>query len=186
MGRPKGNNSNARQRLLEAAGRGFRTGGFGGLGVDGLAKDAGLTSGAFYSHFSSKADAFKESLEAGFDFFQGGLAALREAHGERWPEALVDFYFGERMEVPLCEACVLPSLTADVARAGEATRVSYAENLRKLADSVAEGLPSDPARARAWVLLALFAGGAGMARAVGDESLREEILTAVRAAAHQV
>jgi AcrR family transcriptional regulator len=54
-----------RQRILEAAGRSFRKGGFGGIGVDGLAKEAGLTSGAFYVHFGSKAEAFRESVQQG-------------------------------------------------------------------------------------------------------------------------
>ena len=35
-----------RQRILDAAGRGFRKGGYDGIGVDGLAKQAGVTSGA--------------------------------------------------------------------------------------------------------------------------------------------
>ena len=38
----------ARTKILDAAGRGFRRLGFGGIGVDGLAKEAGVTSGAFY------------------------------------------------------------------------------------------------------------------------------------------
>ena len=108
MPRPKGSTSNARERLIEAAGRGFRTGGFGGIGVDGLAKEAGLTSGAFYTHFGSKTDAFRVALHEGFEFFQRGIAAIREKAGKNWLTALVSFYFKERMEVDLCDACVLP------------------------------------------------------------------------------
>jgi TetR/AcrR family transcriptional regulator, transcriptional repressor for nem operon len=69
MARPKGSTPNARERLIEAAGRGFRTSGFGGIGVDGLAKAAGLTSGAFYIHFSSKREAFRFAHHEGFEFF---------------------------------------------------------------------------------------------------------------------
>ena len=82
MARPKGSTSNARERLIEAAGRGFRTGGFGGIGVDGLAKEAGLTSGAFYTHFGSKTEAFRFALHEGFEFFQRGIAALRQKVGK--------------------------------------------------------------------------------------------------------
>ena len=53
MARPKKDEGDVRARLVDAAGRGFRTGGFGGAGVDALAKGAGLTSVAFYAHFSS-------------------------------------------------------------------------------------------------------------------------------------
>ena len=80
MARPKG--SNARKRLIEAAGRGFRTGGFGGIGVDGLAKEAGLTSGAFYAHFGSKTEAFRFALTKAFEFFQRGIAVLRQKVGK--------------------------------------------------------------------------------------------------------
>jgi TetR/AcrR family transcriptional regulator, transcriptional repressor for nem operon len=59
MARAKKDEGDARDRLVEAAGRGFRAGGFGVAGVDALAKGAGLTSGAFYAHFDSKAEAFR-------------------------------------------------------------------------------------------------------------------------------
>ena len=62
-----------RQRILEAAGRGFRKGGFGGVGVDGLAKEAGVTSGAFYVHFGSKAQAFSESVVYGMTVLKDGV-----------------------------------------------------------------------------------------------------------------
>jgi TetR/AcrR family transcriptional repressor of nem operon len=44
--------------MIAAASRGFRSNGYAGIGVDGLAKAAGVTSGAFYSHFGSKDAAF--------------------------------------------------------------------------------------------------------------------------------
>lgn len=48
--------------MLEAAGRAFRSPGYDGIGVDGLAKGAGVTSGAFYAHFGSKAAAFDAAI----------------------------------------------------------------------------------------------------------------------------
>ena len=180
MARPKGSSNNARERLIEAAGRGFRTGGFGGIGVDGLAKEAGLTSGAFYAHFGSKTDAFRLALHEGFEFFQRGIAALREKAGPDWLPALIHFYFKERMEVALCEACVLPSLTADAMRADDETRMAYEADLQKLAATIAEGMHGEAAAERAWALLALFAGGASLARTVKDENTRAAILHSVR------
>src|ERR1700722_11173475 len=114
MARPKGSTSNARERLIEAAGRGFRTGGFGGIGVDGLAREAGVTSGAFYAHFSSKADAFRLAVVDGISFLREEVATFQARHGAKWRDAFVDFYFGERMNVGIEEACALPSFTSDV------------------------------------------------------------------------
>ena len=45
-----------RQRILDAAAQLFREHGFEGIGVADLMKEAGLTHGGFYGHFSSKDD----------------------------------------------------------------------------------------------------------------------------------
>ena len=45
-----------RRRILDTAGRRFKTDGIDGSGVATLMADAGLTNGAFYAHFSSKED----------------------------------------------------------------------------------------------------------------------------------
>lgn len=186
MGRPKGTDGRVRERLLEAAGRGFRVGGYGGIGVDGLAKEAGLTSGAFYAHFDSKADAFRGAIVEGLRGFTAAVVQFRERFGAGWREAFVDFYLVDRMAVELCEACVLPTLTADATRADEATREAYEAELRGLVDVVAEGLGTDDGRERAWALLAVLSGTAAMGRAVRDVKLREEILAAGRKRAKEI
>lgn len=183
MGRPKGSNSNARERLVAAAGRSFRAGGFGGVGVDGLAKDAGLTSGAFYAHFDSKMDAFRLAIVDGLELLIGGIERFQDEHGEGWLAPFVDFYFGPRMEAPLEDACALPTLTTDAARADVTTREAYQQELEKLIAVIAKGLGGDDARERAMRLLAVFAGGAAIARAVSDDALRAELIATVRDAA---
>src|SRR6188474_3801293 len=45
-----------RDRIVEAAAQLFRERGFDGIGVADLMKEAGLTHGGFYGHFSSKDD----------------------------------------------------------------------------------------------------------------------------------
>src|SRR5215471_7453032 len=99
MARAKKDEGDARARLLDAAGRGFRTGGFGGAGVDALAKGAGLTSGAFYAHFGSKAEVFRLAVVDGLAFLRNGILSFRESHGRNWREPFIDFYLGPRMEV---------------------------------------------------------------------------------------
>lgn len=163
---------------MRGAGRGFRRGGFGGISVDALAKEAGLTSGAFYTHFSSKAEAFCEALTDELVLLRRGVLLHQEAHGAAWLGPFVDFYLGERLQVELEDACALPTLTADASRADEQTRSAYGAELQRLVDAVAAGLPGKDREARAWTLLALLSGAAGMARAVGDEAQREAIVAA--------
>ncbi|WP_042073366.1 TetR/AcrR family transcriptional regulator, partial [Acinetobacter gerneri] len=52
-----------RKELLEISGQLAKKNGFASTGVDTFMKAAGVTSGAFYSHFSSKNDLFKALVE---------------------------------------------------------------------------------------------------------------------------
>ena len=52
-----------RKELLKISGQLAKKDGFAATGVDGFMKAAGVTSGAFYSHFSSKQDLFKALVE---------------------------------------------------------------------------------------------------------------------------
>lgn len=170
----------AEERLREAAGKGFRVGGYGGVGVDGLAKAAGLTSGAFYAHFGSKADAFRIALVDGLDALRAGIEAFQAREGEGWLAAFVEFYFGERLEADLSDACALPTLTADAARSDGPTRAAYTAGLSDAAAAMARGLDGD--EDRAWAALAILSGAAAMARAVDDPDLRARLLSGAKSA----
>ena len=178
MARSKKSEGDARTRLVEAAGRGFRNAGFGGAGVDALAKGAGMTSGAFYAHFGSKAEAFRLAVADGLSFLRAGILSFQEEHGRDWREPFIDFYLGPRMEVTLGEACGLPSFSSDVARADDETRAVYEAELEQLVAAIAGGLRGSHARERAHALLAILSGAAAMARAVKDERIKRNILAA--------
>lgn len=181
-----GHREESRRRILEAAGRGFRVGGYGGIGVDGLAKAAGVTSGAFYGHFASKADAFQAAVEAGLEDLREGIERFRRDHGAQWLERFVDFYMDAKLRCDLAEACALPTLSPEVIRSDAGARGLYSAALDRVVRAVAEGLDgNDPeaARERAMALLALLSGGVTMARAVPDEMRSQEIASAIRSAA---
>ena len=180
MARSKNNEGDARARLVDAAGRGFRTGGFGGTGVDALAKGAGLTSGAFYAHFDSKAEAFRVVVADGLATLRNGIAAFQEQYGRGWRDPFVDFYLGERMQLGIDEACGLPSFSPDVARADDE------QELTGLLEVVAAGFRGDRANERAWSFLAVLSGAVAMARAVRDERVRRDILAAAGVAAKAI
>ena len=187
MDRKADRKEESRARILASAGRGFRSRGYGALGVDALAKEAGVTSGAFYAHFRSKAAAFTESVAAGMQELRRGVEALRAAAGPGpWRERLIALYLGERRTCDLAESCALQSLTGEVARADEDARAAYEAGLRQVIETAMEGSSGDgpePGRAETIALFALLAGGVSMARAVRDPAFAEEIAEAVRQAA---
>lgn len=175
----------ARSKLLRAAGRGFRRKGFGGIGVDGLAKEADLTSGAFYTHFSSKDDAFRQVVVQGLNELRDAIAGLQASRGEAWIEAFIDLYLGEKRTCELGDSCALQSLTPEVARSDAQTQTAYEEALLAVSAQVAKGLNGTPGerRRRAWSLLSILAGSVSLGRAVGDGDISRHIATAVRGAA---
>ncbi len=171
-----------RQKILKAAHRGFRRQGFDGAGVDGLAKEAGVTSGAFYKHFSSKSDAFRESVALGVGEFQAAVEMFQKVHGDAWLEAFARFYLGEKRCTELGDSCALQSLTPEVTRSDAPTRSAFQAALLKAVGVFAAGLPTsteDGQSDRAWVNIALLIGGVTLARAVQDPALADEIANAI-------
>src|SRR5215510_2222456 len=85
-----------RARILGAAGQLFRKEGYGGSGIDGLTKAAGVTNGAFYGHFKSKREAFRTAVVAGLDELRQGIAAIKAGAPKDWLRTFVDFYLGAK------------------------------------------------------------------------------------------
>jgi AcrR family transcriptional regulator len=180
-----GHKDEARSRILNAAGRGFRRLGFGGIGVDGLAKEAGVTSGAFYGHFPSKAEAFRAAAVAGLVQLREAIEDLRAREGEDWLATFVDFYMSVRRTCDLSESCALQSLTPEVARADPGTRTAYEAELLKITEAVAQGLPNGllPARRKtAWAILAMLSGGVSLARSAPDPRTGAQIAAGIKSA----
>lgn len=182
MGHRAGKKEESRARILASAGRGFRKFGFGGLGVDGIAKDAGVTSGAFYAHFPSKAAAFHEAVAAGMIDLRNGIARFQQESGTDWVTDFVDFYLGERRTCDPGDSCALQALSNEVARSDEQTRNIYENEFRQIVTLFADGLDGNSSvqKKKSIALLALLAGGVSLSRAVHDPALSGEIADAVR------
>jgi len=173
MARAKKDEGDARERLVEAAGRGF------GAGVDALAKRGGAHLGRVLRTFRFQGRGFQVVADS-LALLRNGVIAFQERHDHNWRDPFVDFYLGERMQVALDEACGVPTFSADVARADDATCAIYQVELELLVDKLPAGFRG--AQTRALSLLSLLSGAAAMARAVKDDRLRQEILAAANAA----
>jgi AcrR family transcriptional regulator len=171
-----------RTRILEAAGRLFRKEGYGGSGIDGLTRAAGVTNGAFYGHFKTKSEAFQIAVVAGLEELRLAVVELKAGRGKRWLKIFIDFYLGPKRTCEIGQSCALPSLSPEVMRADLETRRAYETELRRIIEEVATGLSDREATKRddtAIALLALLSGGVTMARAVADPALSDRIAQAV-------
>lgn len=175
-----------RQKILEAAGRGFRKHGYAGIGVDGLAKAAGVTSGAFYSHFGSKDGAFEVALTTGLDGVIEGVTKFQSEYGADWVKAFAEYYLGKPHRRDLDCGCAMAALTPEVVRFGAKVHAAFEKKMTMIVDLVARGLAGrsvEDRRARSWSMLGVLIGGITVARAMKNTKASEEVAEATKAAA---
>ncbi len=189
MKRSSQKSETSKKRIVQATGAAFREHGVGGIGVDGLAKSANFTSGAFYFHFKSKMEAFIASLQDGLDDLKEGIQLLQDKEGVAWVHAFASFYLGFKRTCGLGEACTVPILSSEVERAGEDAREVYEAKMKEIFSTLSSGLTDNSdytSREQALILMSLLAGGVMISRTVVDPALSEEIGAAVQKAAEQI
>jgi len=170
------------ERILQAAGRLFRKQGYAATGIDAVMSSARLTAGAFYSHFQSKEDLLAETLNAVFrDATKDRPAELSALCGHDWLRAFTAFYLSSEHCDAADRGCPMPALAAEVARVGGKTCEVFEQHLRRVIEFIAKQFDElHPDRKRAISTTALLAGAVLLARAVSDDELSQEILTACR------
>jgi AcrR family transcriptional regulator len=123
--------------MIEAFNKGFRKNCYGGIGIDGLSKSSGVTSGAFYSHFGSKHETFSMTLAIGLDEVIDSLPALQRDHGSDWVKFFVEYCLGESHRSDIEQGCAMATLTPEVIRFGPDTRLVYEEKILSIVKVVA-------------------------------------------------
>ncbi|MBV8890269.1 MAG: TetR/AcrR family transcriptional regulator [Alphaproteobacteria bacterium] len=182
---PPDRKQKTRAEIVSVAGAVFRVKGFDGIGVDGLAAEAGLTSGALYKHFATKRMVFREVVRVGLDRLRAGIERFQHQSPRDWLNQMAHWYLGPAHRADVGGGCALPSLTPEVVKSDLETRAAYQRGLLQALDALMAQPPFRDApegRRHAWATLALLAGGVGLARAVPDPVIADEIAAAVRAA----
>jgi TetR/AcrR family transcriptional regulator, transcriptional repressor for nem operon len=170
---PPDQKERARQALLDAGARTWKTSGFDGIGVDGLAAAAGVTSGAFYSNFANKQAMLEAVIEAGVgEPFLSDTDSATRSEGRARLIALLDEYINEAHVVGPADGCVMPALSADVSRADAPVKDAYQRKMSALVARIAELLGGDESdrQRRAWSIVALMVGSIVISRGMPDQS----------------
>jgi TetR/AcrR family transcriptional repressor of nem operon len=178
----KGRRDTSRERILQAASERFRADGIAASGLSRVMKDAGLTNGAFYPHFESKAQLVRESLVTALDAQAEQMRQILAADG---PEGLIAAYLAPQHRDNPQFGCATSALAAEIAREPLETRTAYTERVAALAKQVEAYLPpriKDP-EAIAVALLATCIGTLQIARAVDDVEMSDRVLAAGHEAA---
>lgn len=169
----KGHKDASRRRIMEAAAERFRSDGIAASGLAAIMSDAGLTNGAFYPHFKSKAELVRESVAAAME---DGAQLL----GGAGLAAAIDAYLSANHRDNPSTGCALASLLPELAREPAQTRGYWAERFLAAVKQLASGLPpetSDP-EAAAIGIYATLIGALQLARVVQGTPLSDRILAA--------
>jgi len=171
-----------RRRMVETAGRRFKSDGIDGSGIATLVADAGLTNGAFYGHFASKDDLVATVVAqqltdqvARVNAMPAGLASV---------EAFLREYLSPAHRDDLPGGCPSAALLDEIGRCDTTTRQAYTDGAQAMIAAIARHLDegdADGTSQRAIGLFALLVGSLQLARAVSDPAVSDRILTAAYA-----
>lgn len=173
-----------RERILDVAAQLFRERGFDGIGVADLMKEAGLTHGGFYGHFSSKEELIAEASARAATNTLALLSEQAERAGNDPLAAFASGYLSSRHRDNPGTGCLLAALGPDVSRQGHAVRRTVTDYVRSAVDLLATLVPGKSKAARRQKAIGTYAtlvGAMIMARAVDDRALSQEILDAGQA-----
>ena len=178
----KGRKDTSRRRITAIAAERFRRDGIAASGLAGIMSEAGLTNGAFYPHFRSKADLVRESLGAALE---DQADQMRQALAAGGVEAMLAAYLSAEHRDNPGTGCASAALLPEVARQSDETRELFAERLTDMVAQLAETLPpqTPDQEAVALGIYATLVGALQLARAVPSSEQSDRILSAGAAAA---
>lgn len=162
----------SRDRILEAAAAMFARLGYSQVGISDVMLEAGLTRGAFYAHFASKADLYTQALA-----FAGEQVAKSFALPSHSLENFVKAYLHEDNLTERGMACPLACLVTDVAHCDEPVKQSYTQIFKCLLTQLRK-LSSHKNTDEILADAVMMIGAVAIARTLTDIALGQQILRA--------
>ena len=173
----KGHKDTTRQRIIDVAAKQFRENGVAAVGLAGIMSDAGLTNGAFYTHFESKEDLVRAVLADALQRREQGLAGNLKANAGL--EKSIRDYLAPRHRDNAGAGCPTAALVAEIARHPEGTRDIFTGKAEQIILLIAAQLRTGSTaerRRKAMAIYGMMVGALQMARAVNDRKFSDEML----------
>ena len=162
----------SKDRILKSAAMLFTHHGFEKISIDQVMKNAELTRGAFYSHFSSKSDLYAQAI----------IKAATVAYKRKpvnCPQNMKDFaqYYlsSEHRDNNYEQACPLAFLVSDISQQDNQVKETYTKTLKAFLEQ-AQSLTVS--REKALQSAVLMIGGLAISRALDDKDFSNELLAA--------
>jgi AcrR family transcriptional regulator len=162
----------ARRQLLKAGAALAKQQGFANTGMDALTAAAGVTTGAFYTQFTSKADFLHAIIEQELTQVVANFAHKTPQELQQVLSMYLSVWHVQHPE----KGCPIPALGAEIGRADERSKTEFEQHLDSLMEIIHAAVGN---REQAWALLAQAVGAIVLARAVADPAKQHEIVQSV-------
>lgn len=174
-----------RARIVDSARVLFNRHGFENVTIDAVMKNAGLTRGGFYHHFSRKESLYVAAVSS-FTSCNPFAERLELNPRHRSPrelaELLVDTYLSDETLADVDKHCPLIALPSDIARAGLRPRAAYTQLVESMLEIFRAAFPKNDQQGsrKAQIIVNLCVGGMLIARTTDDPTLRKQLRAAAR------
>ena len=174
----KGHKETTRQHILDVASAQFRESGVAAVGLAGIMAAAGLTNGAFYTHFESKEDLVRAVLLRCARPARAAAARpiWKTMRGSRPPSATI---CRRGIATARAPAARPPRWSPRSRGIRSATRDAFTDKISEIiglmAAQIGKGPPAER-RKKAIAAYGMMVGSLQLARAVNDRKLSDEIL----------
>jgi TetR/AcrR family transcriptional regulator, transcriptional repressor for nem operon len=180
------------ERIVSVAARAIRRSGYDGTGVADIMKEAGLTHGAFYAHFTSREAMLAEAVgRACAESAAAAAGAVASVPPDMSLASMLGAYLSREHLEHAEIGCPLAALGSETSRQAPEVRRVATRHIKEMIDLVARQWPDwgqPGAHQRALVTVATMVGAVLLARAVDDpglsDALREAALKHLTPAGH--
>jgi TetR/AcrR family transcriptional repressor of nem operon len=167
------------ERIVGVAARAIRRSGYAGTGVADIMKEAGLTHGAFYAHFSSREAMLAEAAaQACAESAAAAADAVASVPAEKALESMLRAYLSKEHLEQVEIGCPLAALGSETPRQALEVRRATTLHIKAMVDLVARQLPDwgqPAAHEQALVTIATLVGALVLARAVDEPALSDRL-----------
>ena len=170
-----------RKSILNSARALFSEKGFDSVTVNDVMENCALTRGAFYAHFNSKSELYREALKYSATNSELAKKKPEGASSREWLGQLLDGYLSVehvRGEKP----CPLAFLATDIVSRDKSTKKAYAETYKNMnnifLDYAGADAPCDEDDIIS--LTSMIIGAVAISRTIDDKSQIEDILRSCR------
>ena len=174
MGHSQADKIATHQRIVDVAAKRFRELGIEGISIADLMKEAGLTVGGFYKHFSSREELVAVAFEHALRDSDPWEASIATA-----PRQAMRTYISETHRDTVATGCPISALANDMSRSTDETREIYTNRVRHILEQISKAVPAENSaskRSEAALIFSACVGSIALSRAASDPKLSKQIL----------